>query len=221
MYPYQENVLKLLPGEEWKDIPKFEEYYQASNLGRIRSVDRTIPHPRLGSQKVKGRILKQSIYYNKNTISEDKIVDLRVSLNLEGSSYYFNVRRLVYITFVKEIDFYKDGLYVINEDGDGFNCRLDNLKLVTKSDKSKRAFSKGRVPTSYLSTADRSKWIKPYGGQVRKKPIIQKDLQGGIVAKFDSVTQASKVTGIGEKEIIGVAKGRYKQWRGFKWVYAD
>lgn len=30
--------------EEWRDIPDFEGYYQASTLGRIRSVDRVIPN---------------------------------------------------------------------------------------------------------------------------------------------------------------------------------
>lgn len=30
--------------EIWKDIPGYETFYQASNLGRIRSVERKVPH---------------------------------------------------------------------------------------------------------------------------------------------------------------------------------
>lgn len=28
--------------EIWKDVPGYEGYYQASNLGKVRSLDRTI-----------------------------------------------------------------------------------------------------------------------------------------------------------------------------------
>ncbi len=31
-----------MPGEVWKDIPGFEGSYQASNLGRVKSLDRII-----------------------------------------------------------------------------------------------------------------------------------------------------------------------------------
>lgn len=49
--------------EFWKDIPGFEDYYQASNLGRIRSLDRIVEYHR--NNKIvkyykKGRILKLS-----------------------------------------------------------------------------------------------------------------------------------------------------------------
>lgn len=33
---------KELDGEIWQDIPSYEGYYQASNLGRIRGLDRVI-----------------------------------------------------------------------------------------------------------------------------------------------------------------------------------
>lgn len=29
--------------EIWKDIPDYEGYYQVSNLGRIKSLDRVLP----------------------------------------------------------------------------------------------------------------------------------------------------------------------------------
>ena len=51
-----------LPGEVWKDVPGFEGSYQASTLGRVKSLDPTIGHPRLYTQFVKGRILSQSIH---------------------------------------------------------------------------------------------------------------------------------------------------------------
>jgi len=218
-YPYLDKTTKQLPGEIWKDIPGFEEYYQASTFGRIRSVDRVVPHPRLHQQKVNGRILSQSVSKNVNTVSEKKMVDLRVSLGKEGKSYYYNTRRLVYQTFIGEVDYHKDGLNIIHKDCDGYNCRADNLDAVTVTQKTRRAFKRGRVPESYLKTADRSKWTKPFGGASVAKPIRQLDINGNLIRKFNSVKEASRITGIGEKEIINVAKGRYASWNGMKYEY--
>ena len=50
--------------EIWKDIENYEGYYQISNLGRIRSVDRYIYNTsNFGNNKVsfyKGKIMKPS-----------------------------------------------------------------------------------------------------------------------------------------------------------------
>lgn len=43
--------------EIWKDIPGLEGYYQASNIGLVRSVTRIVPGRNYGKSAVKGRIL--------------------------------------------------------------------------------------------------------------------------------------------------------------------
>lgn len=220
LYPYQNKSIKNLRNEVWKDIPGFEGVYQASNLGRIKSLDRTIVHARLGRQFVAGRILSQSIAENNNIKTGEPMIDLRVSLSMDGVQHYFNTRRLIYMTFVnRKINYQKDGLYVINKDGNGYNNKVSNLQLVTKSEKQKRVFKRNRQD-SYLKIADRSKWPKTYGGYTRRKPIKQYH-RGRLVAKYESVSEASRQTGIGEKEIIQVAKGVYSQWNGFKWKYVN
>lgn len=218
-YPYQLKSLSSLPGEKWKDIPGFEGLYKASNMGRVKSVDRVVLHRRLGEQFVEGRILSQSIARNRNIKTGEPMIDLRVSLSKDGEQYYFNVRRLIYQTFVnKRINYEKDGLYVINKNGDGFNNRLSNLQLATKSEKQQRVFTRGRQD-SYLKYADRSAWPKTYGGYANQKPVKQYTLQGKLLRTYSSVREAARKTGFDEKGIIGAAKGMYRQWRGFKWTY--
>ncbi len=217
-YPYQDTVTLNLEGEIWKPVIGYEESYHVSNLGRVKSLDRVIAHPRLKKQFVKGRILKQKVILNENSVSDEPMVDLQVSLSLEGSQRYRNVRRLVYCAFVKNLSYEKDKLYVINVDCDGYNNRLENLKAIPIKEKTQRSFSRKRVPESHLSHADRSQWPE-HGGLARRKKICQFDINGKLVASFPSIAEASRVTGVGEKEIIGVAKKRYKQWNGFVWKY--
>ena len=134
------------------------------------------------------------------------MIDLRVSLSLDGRQYYFNTRRLIYITFRNNtLNYETDGLYVINIDGDGYNNAGSNLKAVTKSEKQQRVFKRGRLD-SYLKTADRSKW-KTMPGYSRRKPVKQYTLKNKLVARYISVKEAVEKTGFDEKGIIGAAKG--------------
>jgi hypothetical protein len=73
LLPYQNKSLIDMHGELWKDIPGFEGSFQASTLGRVKSLDRIVPHPRLKQQSVKGQILSQSIGRNRNIVAVDPI----------------------------------------------------------------------------------------------------------------------------------------------------
>ncbi len=217
-YPYQDLATPLLPGETWKAVPDYEDYYEVSDLGRVRSLDRVVPHPRLKSQFVKGRILRQKVLTDKNTISDTLMVYLQVHLYKDGKQHSHNVRRLVYSAFIEPLSYQQDKLYVINKDCDGYNNRLSNLECVPVKHKSQRAFQRGRVPESNLKTADRSTWRKYTGN---RKPIQQLDMEGNLIRTYESVREASRQTGISDKDLIQVAKGIYKSWNGYRWEYAN
>jgi len=160
MYPYEDLLITNLKGETWKDIHGYEGYYQVSNLGRVKSLDRIIPHPRLHQQFVAGRILKQKIVQDYNTLTGDAMISLQVALSLESKMNYYNVRRLVFMAFRKKVDYKKDGLYIINKDGNGFNNSVSNLALVTKAAKQRRSIDSGRQNFDYMKSVDRSAWKK-------------------------------------------------------------
>lgn len=45
--------------EEWRAIPGFEGYYEVSDLGRVRSLDRVISRSNSVPQTIAGRIMRQ------------------------------------------------------------------------------------------------------------------------------------------------------------------
>lgn len=53
----------IVQEEEWRDIPNYEGYYQASNLGRLKSLERYVKG-KMGLRIQKEKILKQSIGKN-------------------------------------------------------------------------------------------------------------------------------------------------------------
>lgn len=81
-----------LTGEEWRPIPGYEDFYEASSMGRIRSHDR-FTRGRWGAERFKrGRVLKQRI--------DPKTLRHRVYLSVENVRREFKVASLVALTFI-------------------------------------------------------------------------------------------------------------------------
>lgn len=84
--------------EIWKDIPDFEGYYQVSNLGRVRSVDRYVKGRNNGIVLRKGKLLSPKTS-NKGY--------LETTLMKEGKYYFKRVHQLVASTFLPNPNSYK------------------------------------------------------------------------------------------------------------------
>ena len=95
--------------EIWKDIPNYENLYQASNLGRIRS------YKRFGTS---GKVLTAGITKNY----------CKVILSKNGTHTNHSVHKLVWLTFVGEIP---EGYEINHIDENPSNNALSNLSLVT------------------------------------------------------------------------------------------
>lgn len=104
--------------EIWKDIPKFENYYQVSNLGRIKSKTRKV------NVRIKNnnhRTVKRQLI----TPAKTRDGYLKVSLSKDHKRYYFRVHRLVAQVFIPN----PDNLPQINHiDENKENNRVDNLE---------------------------------------------------------------------------------------------
>ena len=107
--------------EIWKDIPGFEGYYQASTLGRIKSLSRVSFRATNGNLSVKEKILKQSVdngYYKVQLCSGGRCKPVGVHIIL---AICFLNHKPAGITLV-----------VDHIDNNSLNNSLDNLQVVTQ-----------------------------------------------------------------------------------------
>jgi len=215
-HPFHNRDVADLPGEVWRGIAGFETAYQVSNLGRVCSLARFVAHRSGKPVWVERRIMAQTYRLDKNERTGQPSVAVRTALSQEGTRHDLTVRRLVYAAFV-QAELGKG--VVINRDGDGWNNQVENLQLVTNSEKGKRVIARGR-DTNTLATIDRSQWPKTYGGYSKVKSVGRCDLvTGQLLEAYSSIAEAVRQTGWDEKSIIHAAKGRWKHYHGFAWKY--
>ena len=118
-------VIDTFEGEVWRAIPGWERIYEASSLGRIRSLDRVSQErSRYGGIRLRrreGRILAQQLMSHK--------LYYFVPLHLGGETFQIGVHRLICMAF--------HGLppgpdyQTCHYDGNGWNNRAENVRWDT------------------------------------------------------------------------------------------
>lgn len=132
--------------EIWKDIPEYEGYYQASNLGRIRSVDRISIMKDGRSRKRQGCIIKSEL-----NNSGYKLVHLYI----DGKRSAVLVHRMIALTFIENKD---NKAYVNHVDCNKQNNELYNLEWCTGFENMKHAVDNGLF-VAYKRTTEQRKNI--------------------------------------------------------------
>lgn len=125
--------------EQWKDIPGYKGIYQASNLGRVRSVPRVKPQTVFRADglyheerwKYKGKVLSP-------VIESERHIKVRL-YDLHGYRTARRVSSLVLQCFKPELFELVDArkAVVTYADGDFRNCALSNLYVIPKRKKGK------------------------------------------------------------------------------------
>ena len=168
--------------EVWKDIPGYEGRYQASNEGRIRSVDRyvrVVPHGVEAKRLIKGQILKPGRYCKSGHVS------VVLGHNANGSP----VHQLVALTFIGPCP---DGMEVCHNDGDPTNNAVSNLRYDTRTENIKDVYRQG------------GRWRKLSAGDVME---IRAQLETGARG-----ADIAKARGLSQSLISAIKTGRYYSW---------
>lgn len=117
--------------ETWKSVPGYEGFYEVSDFGNVRSVERTITQVSRSGNTYQ-RVVKSK---NLSPVIGSSGRYLYVHLAKEGKRHH-SVHSLVLRAFVGEPSAGQEGCH---SDGDSFNNKLSNLRWDThQSNKSDR-----------------------------------------------------------------------------------
>lgn len=181
-----------LSSEVWKDIIGYEGLYQVSNLGRVRSYDKVIKMSDGRVRHDKGRLLKTSIVRNYKCIT----------LYHNNKSKSFKIHRLVATAFIPNP---YDLPQVNHIDEDKLNNRIENLEWVTALENNKHS----NIANRWHSC----------GTEASKKPVLQYDLLGNLVAEYESASEAARKIGKlqGRSSICKCCNGTQKKYLNSLW----
>ena len=134
---YNYNEL-FLENEVWKDCVDWEEFYEISNFGRVKSKERKLFYEGgTVARKITEKIRKPKL--NKHTGY------LMVGLNGKGKSQNVTVHSLVSKAFIENYESFGigRGKCTNHKDGNKLNNNLENLEVITVKENIKHMFENG------------------------------------------------------------------------------
>lgn len=177
--------------EEWKPVVGFEGYYEVSNYGNVRSLDRTTIYKNGRVHHTAGRHLAISL----NSQGYRKTI-----FSVNGKHATPRVCRLVAMAFIPNPNNFPQ---VNHKDENKLNDCADNLEWCD----CKYNNNYGTAPMRRI--------------EGRKKPINQFTLDGQFVCRWSCASDAEKKTGVYHSHIAQCCKGKFKQMGGYVWRYAN
>jgi hypothetical protein len=196
--------------EIWKDVVGYEGHYKVSNLGRVKSLDRSRVTERGKLFNFKGKFLK----FNYNVRHKYP----QVKLSVAGLEKTFKVHRLVAIAFIPN----PENKYCVNHKNfNRLDCRVENLEWMSLEENNEHARLGGR-PYGSKPGPD-----KPPGYRYRplvlinkkKRPVLQYDLDMNLVKRHASLIQAARDNNCGYWCIQDVCRGKRKVYNNYIWQY--
>jgi hypothetical protein len=192
--------------EIWRDIAGYEGYYQVSNFGRVRSLDKMQNYN--GSARLhKGKILKPG---------NDSKGYLIVSLSKNNRAATKTIHRLVAMAFLDN----QNNLPCVNHKDED---KENNFVFVNKDgsvdyDKSNLEWCTVSYNVNYGNAAV-ERGLKQRNDRNKSKLTAMYTLDGNLVDIYPSAREASRLTGIPKTLIYKCCKGENKTAKGFVFKY--
>ena len=166
--------------EIWKPVKGFEGYYEISNLGRVKSIDRFVKR---GNSlfHCKEYILKQFINHYGY---------LEVSLRVGGRKTNKLIHRLIAESFIENPENKPcvDHINTIRTDN-----RIENLKWVTYCENTNNPITLQRIKNTFTQKrAEKIVKTKKEKGSWNGKRVFQYTKGGEFVAEHETITDAAK-----------------------------
>lgn len=175
--------------EEWRPIPEWGGSYEASDMGRTRSLPRTITDKNGWKRRIRGCILKESI---------DRYGYPSVTLGEGGRQSKFGVHRLVLMAFLGAPPPGHEGCH---EDGNPANNRLSNLRWDTRGSNVADKIKHGAA--ARLSGERRG------GPKLTEFDVLETRRR---VASGDRICDIASSYGVSRRAIIDIKNGRTWAW---------
>ena len=162
--------------ENWKDIPGYEGAYQVSDIGRVKSLSRTVNRSDGKELNLKEKILKTN---------DDGEGREKASLCLYGKMKTFRICQLMAIAFLNHIP---NGMKVVVDhiDGDKSNDKLSNLQLISSREntsKDRWRTKKSKLPLGVQKSGSTK---NPFVSQIRINGKLKH------IGMFKTIEQAAK-----------------------------
>ena len=184
--------------EIWKDIKGYESFYQVSNLGNVRSLDRYVKNGTSNRNIKRGRVLKPCINHKGY---------LQVHLVANGNSKLVVIHRLVAKAFIPNP---QNKAQVNHIDGNKKNNNVRNLEWCTNQENVIHAINTGLIDLEKLKNR------KHY-----TKAVNQYSINGEFIKRWDSIKDVQKEWNLKGTKISSCFRGKIKTSLGYKWKYAD
>ena len=175
--------------EEWRPVVGFEEAYEVSNLGRVRSKTRLVGGNCGSLWERTGRIRK--VYTNKHGYKN-------VVLYFDGTMRRCSVHRLVAMAFLDNPLNYP---FINHKDENPSNNNVENLEWCT---------------AQYNATYGHAIEKRIESCSI---PVVMCDDEGNVLRKFVSSAEAGRIMKCDNSAILKCCKGLKKKVANFKWKF--
>lgn len=211
--------------EEWRPVVGFEDRYQISNFGNLKSNDYLIHYKNGKTEFRKGRIRKANI-----------IQGYRVFLMVKETGekrFQMRAARMVAMAFIPNPE---NKPCVDHIDTNKLNDSVTNLRWVTHSENNLNEITRERYRKVGLKRVFSDETRRKIGDFWRGKKLSEErkeklreqsrivlmlSIDGSILKEFKGASYAQKDTGIWSIHIRECCNGKRMTAGGFKWKYKD